>query len=129
MSVSTTTVSVAAEDGKSMDLYVAAPDGDGKKPALLAIMEIFGVNDHMKHVTERLANEGYVTISPDLYYRLDEGVIPNTDRDAAFAARGTLYDTKIVEDLNRAIAGVYQPGITALSVASTTSLASILDPG
>ena len=104
MSVSTTTVSVAAEYGKSMDLYVAARNDDGKKPALLVIMEIFGVNAHMKNVTERYANEGYVAISPDLYYRLDERVIPSTDRDAAFAARGTLYDTKILEDLNRAIA-------------------------
>ena len=104
MSINTGTVGISAEDGKSMDLYVAAPDGGGKKPALLVIMEIFGVNAHMKDVTERFANEGYVAISPDLYYRLDERVIPSTDRDAAFAARGTLYDTKIIDDLNRAIA-------------------------
>ena len=104
MSINTATVDIAAEDGKSMGLYVAAPDGDGRKPALLVIMEIFGVNAHMKDVTDRFANEGYVAISPDLYYRLDERVIPNTDRDGAFAARGTLYDTKVIEDLNRAIA-------------------------
>ena len=104
MSITTATVDIAADDGKSMDLYVAAPDGGGRKPALLVIMEIFGVNAHMKDVTERFANEGYVAISPDLYYRLDERIIPNTDRDGAFAARGTLYDTKVIEDLNRAIA-------------------------
>lgn len=104
MSIATSTVPVPADDGKSMDLYVAAPDGEEKKPALLVIMEIFGVNAHMKDVTERFANEGYVAISPDLYYRLDQRVIPGTDLDAAFAARGTLYDTKIVQDLNRAIA-------------------------
>ena len=40
MSINTGTVGISAEDGKSMDLYVAAPDGDGKKPALLVIMEI-----------------------------------------------------------------------------------------
>ena len=104
MSINIGTVEIAAEDGRSMGLFVAAPDGDGKKPALLVLMEIFGVNAHMKDVTERFANEGYVAISPDLYYRLDERVIPNTDRDGAFAARGTLYDTKVIEDLNRAIA-------------------------
>ena len=104
MSINIGTVDIPAEDGKSMGLFVAAPDGDGKKPALLVIMEIFGVNAHMKDVTERFANEGYVAISPDLYYRLDERVIPNTDRDGAFAARGTLYDTKVIDDLNRAIA-------------------------
>lgn len=104
MSINLKTVDLPADDGKSMGLYVAAPDGDGRKPALLVIMEVFGVNAHMKDVTERFANEGYVAISPDLYYRLDQRVFPHTDRDGAFAARGTLYDTKIVEDLNRAIA-------------------------
>lgn len=104
MSINTATVDIAAEDGKSMGLYVAAPEGEGRKPALLVIMEIFGVDAHMKDVTERFAGEGYVAISPELYYRLDERVIPHTDRDRAFAARGTLYDTKIIEDLNRAIA-------------------------
>ena len=91
MSINTATVDIAAEDGKSMGLYVAAPDGDGKKPALLVIMEIFGVNAHMKDVTERFANEGYVAISPDLYYRLDERIIPTPTATAPLppAARST----------------------------------------
>ena len=104
MSINTGTVEIIAEDGKPMGVYVAAPDGGGEKPTLLVIMEIFGVNAHMKDVTERFANEGYVAIAPDLYYRLNERVIPNSDRDGAFAARGTLYDTKVIEDLNRVVA-------------------------
>lgn len=104
MSIQTATVDITAEDGKPMGLYVAAPDGGGRKPALLVIMEIFGVNDHLKDVTDRFANEGYVAMAPDLYYRLDQRVFPSTDRDAAFAARFTLYDSGLVDDLNRAIA-------------------------
>lgn len=104
METKTSTIQVSAETGKPMDLYVAAPQGDGKKPALLVIMEVFGVNEHIKDVTGRFAREGYVAASPDLYYRLDKKVAPTTDLQGAFAMRGTLYDTKIVEDLNRAIA-------------------------
>ncbi|MBI3000480.1 MAG: dienelactone hydrolase family protein [Deltaproteobacteria bacterium] len=103
MEIQTSTVPVSAEQGKSMDLFVAAPKGDGKKPALLVIMEVFGVNAHIKDLTERFAREGYVAAAPDLYYRLEQRVIPNSDLQAAFAARATLYETKIVEDLNRAI--------------------------
>lgn len=103
MDVKTSTVQVNGEQGKQMDLFVAAPAGDGKKPALLVIMEVFGVNAHMKDVTQRFAKEGYVSVSPDLYYRLEKRVVPNNDLQGAFALRATLYDTKIVEDLNRAI--------------------------
>lgn len=104
MDIQTGTVPVSGDEGKKMDLFVAAPGGDGKKPALLVIMEVFGVNDHMKDVTQRFAREGYVGVSPDLYYRLEKRVVPNSDLQGAFAMRATLYETKIVEDLNRAIA-------------------------
>jgi len=106
MEIQTSTAQVSAEQGKSMDLFVAAPKGDGKKPALLVIMEVFGVNAHIKDLTERFAGEGYVAAAPDLYYRLENKVVPNSDLQGAFAMRATLYETKIVEDLNRAIAQI-----------------------
>ncbi|MBI2358590.1 MAG: dienelactone hydrolase family protein [Deltaproteobacteria bacterium] len=104
MDIQTSTVQVSGDEGKKMDLFIAAPRGDGKRPALITIMEVFGVNDHMKDVTARFAREGYVGVCPDLYYRLEKRVAPNSDLQGAFAMRATLYETKIVEDLNRAIA-------------------------
>lgn len=68
MDIQTSTIQISAEGGKPMDLFVAAPGGDGKKPALLVIMEVFGVNGHIKDVTQRFAGEGYVAAAPDLYY-------------------------------------------------------------
>jgi carboxymethylenebutenolidase len=92
---------VSGESGNSMKLYTVAPATDGKKPGLLVIMEVFGVNTHIQEVTQRFAREGYVAIAPDLYYRLDKRI--TEDLQEAFAMRATLYEPKIVEDLNRVI--------------------------
>jgi carboxymethylenebutenolidase len=104
MNISASTAQVPGEEGRPIDHHVAVPEGDGRKPALILIFEIFGLNSHIKDVTERFGKEGYVTAAPDLYYRLDKRTAPNNDRDGAFALRGTLYDDKIVEDLNRTLA-------------------------
>jgi carboxymethylenebutenolidase len=104
MDIKASTAQVSGDEGKKMDLFVAEPTGDGKKPALLVIQEVFGVNDHMKDVTQRFGREGYVAACPELYYRLETRVAANNDMQSAFAMRGTLYESKIVEDINRAVA-------------------------
>jgi len=48
--------------------YVALPDevtADTK--AVLVIQEWWGLNDHIKDITERYAGEGFIAIAPDLY--------------------------------------------------------------
>ncbi len=56
-----------------IDAYLAAPDGDGAYPAVIVIQEIFGVNGHIRDVTERIAGLGYVAIAPAMYQRLAPG--------------------------------------------------------
>lgn len=103
MEIGTETAQVKGEGGRPMDLYIASARSDGRKPALIVLMEIFGVNAHIKDVAERFGREGYVAAAPDLYYRLEKRVAANDDREGALAMRGTLYDNRIVEDLNRTI--------------------------
>jgi len=50
--------------------YLAVPQGEGPYAAILVFQEIFGVNAHIREVTERLAGEGYVAIAPNIYQRL-----------------------------------------------------------
>lgn len=50
--------------------YIAYPVGEGTFPAIVILQEIFGVNAHIRDVTERIASEGYVAIAPALYQRL-----------------------------------------------------------
>jgi carboxymethylenebutenolidase len=52
-----------------MGAYVARPRDIGSHPGLLVFQEAFGVNHHIRDVTERFAGEGYVAIAPELFHR------------------------------------------------------------
>ena len=46
--------------------YLATPDGNGPHPGIVVIHEAFGLNDHIKDVTRRLSDAGYVALAVDL---------------------------------------------------------------
>ncbi|GAB4385606.1 MAG: dienelactone hydrolase family protein [Elainellaceae cyanobacterium] len=56
-----------------IDAYLAQPAVEGKIPAIIVIQEIFGVNAHIRDVTERFAKAGYVAIAPAIYQRTAPG--------------------------------------------------------
>ena len=47
--------------------YLAWVEPGGKRPGLLVLQEFWGVNDHIRDVTRRLAAEGFVALAPDMY--------------------------------------------------------------
>jgi carboxymethylenebutenolidase len=47
--------------------YLAVPDGNSPHPGVVVIHEAFGLNDHIKDVTRRLADAGYATLAVDLF--------------------------------------------------------------
>lgn len=53
--------------------YLAMPTEAGSFPGVIVLQEIFGVNDHIRDVTRRIAKEGYVAIAPALYQRQAPG--------------------------------------------------------
>ena len=54
----------------AIDAYLVRPAARGKQyPAVIFIQEIFGVNSHIRDVTERIAKLGYVAIAPAMYQR------------------------------------------------------------
>ena len=59
-------------DSGTMDAYVALPE-TGRGPALLVLMEIFGVGAYIRGASDRLAEHGYVAMAPDLYRRTRPG--------------------------------------------------------
>jgi carboxymethylenebutenolidase len=62
-------VELAVADGTRMTAYVARPERDGPHPGLLLFQEAFGVNHHIRSLSERFAAEGYVVIAPELFHR------------------------------------------------------------
>ena len=53
--------------GDGLRAYYGAPEGSGPHPCIVVYIEAFGVNDHFQRLTQRLADEGFATITPDIY--------------------------------------------------------------
>jgi carboxymethylenebutenolidase len=47
--------------------YLALPKGGGVHPAVIVVHEWWGLNDHTRDDTDRLAYRGYVSLAVDLY--------------------------------------------------------------
>lgn len=56
-----------------IDAYLAQPAAPGTYPGVVVIQEIFGVNAHIREVTERIGKNGYVAIAPAIYQRIAPG--------------------------------------------------------
>ena len=55
-------------DRTMMSAYICSPK-DGKHPGIIVIHEAFGLNEQIKGVARRYAQEGYVTLAPNLFTR------------------------------------------------------------
>jgi carboxymethylenebutenolidase len=98
-----------------MPAFVARPEGGGPRPAVLVIQEAFGLNGHIRDVTQRIAGEGYVALAPDLYWRGGKGrTVAYEDLGEAIGIMQTLKDGEIVTDVGNAIAYLEkQPSVRA----------------
>ncbi len=52
------------------DAYCAVPES-GTGPGVLLFQEIFGINDNIRELADRLAGAGYVTLAPDMFWRIE----------------------------------------------------------
>jgi len=75
-------IEALAGDGR-FSAYVAEPAGDAKA-AIVVIQEIFGVNPGIQRKCDKLAEQGYLAIAPDLFWRLEPGIVLNPDVEAEF---------------------------------------------
>ena len=73
LGIATEKVELLVADGTRMAAYVARPKDGGAHPGLLVLQEAFGVNHHIRNVTERFAAVGYVAIAPELFHRTAPG--------------------------------------------------------
>src|ERR1700689_4298352 len=66
-------IDIAAADGGTFKGYLTVPPS-GSGPGILLLQEIFGVNASMREVADYYAEEGYVVLAPDLFWRMEPGV-------------------------------------------------------
>lgn len=83
------TVQLTAGDGHRFSAYRADPIG-AAKGAVVVVQEIFGVNEHIRDVCERLAGEGYRAIAPAVFDRIRPGVEYAYDADGVAGGRALI---------------------------------------
>ena len=103
---------IMARDGHEFQAYLAAPPG---KPqgAIVVIQEIFGVNAHIRAVTDGFAQEGYTVIAPAMFDRIRRGIELGYSQPEREEGSGYMKQLKLDEtlkDLNAAVAVVRHSG-------------------
>lgn len=99
MEITSGMTQVAVADG-NLPVFVARPSGSGQHPAIIVVMEAFGLNGHIKKVTERIAREGCVAVAPDMYHRSGQNLDVGYDNlPEAIRLMTSLRDEEIVSDM------------------------------
>ncbi|MGH7824339.1 MAG: dienelactone hydrolase family protein [Candidatus Binatia bacterium] len=85
--------------GRGVGAVRALPKAKGKRPAVIILHERYGVDQHTKDLTVKLAQAGFVGLAPDLFHRF------TGDRKALQEGkvRVDLRDDEALEDLNAAV--------------------------
>lgn len=90
-----------------IDAYLAEPVGEGSFPGIIVIQEIFGVNSHIRSVTERIAQEGYVAIAPAIFQRTAPGFEVGYTQEDTLLGREHKDKTKAEELLTDILASIH----------------------
>src|SRR5580704_14283316 len=73
-------ITVRGQDGK-FAAYIARPE-TVPAPAVVVLQELFGVNADIRRHCDELAEQGYIALAPDLYWRQEPGVDLNVTSQA-----------------------------------------------
>ena len=63
-------IKITAPDGKTFDGYLSLPPS-GRGPGLAVIQEIYGVNPSIREAVDFFAQNGFVALAPDLFWRIE----------------------------------------------------------
>jgi carboxymethylenebutenolidase len=103
-------ITLKAEDGHSFGAYRATPAGK-PQAGIVVIQEIFGVNSHIKKVTDGFAADGYVALAPAIFDRAERGFESGyapEDIDRGRAIRGKI---DMIKDIRAAVASLKGEGL------------------
>ena len=106
-------VTLKAEDGHSFGAYRAAPAGK-PKAGLVVIQEIFGVNSHIRNLSDGFAADGYVALAPVIFDRAEPGFETGyqpADIERGRAVRGKIDIGDMVKDIRAAVGALKAEGL------------------
>jgi carboxymethylenebutenolidase len=111
--VNTEELELSTPDGP-MTVHVARPAGE-QAGAVLVIPEAFGLNDHIREVTERCAAAGFVGIGLDIFHRCGgpTTTAPYSDFKQVFPLFNDLTDAGLLDDIDAATGYLAQIGFDA----------------
>ena len=91
-------IDIEAADGGRFGGYLCIPPA-GRGPGLVVVQEIFGINANVRQVCETYAAAGYVTLAPDLFWRIE----PNVDLGYSEAEWKRAFELMGKFDVNRGV--------------------------
>jgi carboxymethylenebutenolidase len=103
---------IMARDGHEFQAYLAAPAGK-PRGAIVVLQEIFGVNAHIRAVTDSYAAEGYTGIAPSLFDRIRRGIqlgYGPEDKPQAIGTMQQLKPDETMKDVAAAVAVIKSSG-------------------
>jgi carboxymethylenebutenolidase len=65
-------IAIEGRDG-TFDAYIAGPNAS-PAPAVVVLQELFGVNADIRKTCDELAEQGFIAVAPDLFWRQEPGV-------------------------------------------------------
>jgi carboxymethylenebutenolidase len=98
-------ISLTASDGHTLSAYRTGPAD--ARAGIVVVQEIFGVNHHIRHMCDLIAEAGYAVVSPALFDRLRPGIeLGYAPEDIAEGRtlRGQIPDAKAMLDVDAAAA-------------------------
>lgn len=111
-----TWIKLESTDGFVLDAYLARPSGT-PVGGLVILPEIFGVNSHIRDVTERYARLGYLTIAPAVFDRVERNLDLGYDAEDVRKGQSLMKHVdwdKAVEDIEAAGRYVSEAGKTGI---------------
>ncbi len=105
-------ITLTCADGVKISAYVAKPAG-APKGGMVVIQEIFGVNHHIRAVTDFYASQGFLAVAPALFDRVQPGIevgYEGPDRQKGMETKGKVDNAKAEIDVQAAIDYAKQAG-------------------
>ena len=86
-------------NGEETEMYTSVPSGSGPFPVVVIAFHVGGLDEFDRVMADRLAEEGYVAVVPDLFHRFT----PEIWAGARLDRLKHLSDPEIIDDINAAV--------------------------